>query len=118
MLIKENAIRRLKYTKGKNRYNNYIFKCVGCGKEIEVQPAALKKHSGKCMICVQLKEPYRYIYNELKSHKKEEKQLTKSYDDFLLFQGEPLSRKLNQVFVMKPNKLRIKCLKKWCFKSL
>lgn len=83
MLLKENAIRRVKYSKGKNRYNNYIFECIGCGKEIEVQPAGLKKHSGKCMRCVQLKEPYRYIYNELKSHKKENKEVIISFEDFL-----------------------------------
>ena len=46
--------------------------------------------------------------NKLQAQRKEAakfKTQLKSYDDFLLFQGEPLSRKLNQVFVMKPNKL-------------
>lgn len=83
MLLKENAIKKEKIVKGKNRYYNYIFECLGCQKEISVQSSSLKRHSGKCMRCTQLKEPYRYIYNELKLHKKENVTVDITFEEFL-----------------------------------
>jgi len=83
MLLKENAKRKEKIVKGKNRYYNYIFECVGCNKELSIQSSSLKNHSGKCTRCSQLKEPYKYIYNELKSHKKNGKKVILTFDEFL-----------------------------------
>jgi 5-methylcytosine-specific restriction endonuclease McrA len=83
MLNKEDSIRKEKIVKGKNRYYNYVFECTNCGKELNIQSSSLKTHSGKCMRCTQLKEPYRYIYNELKSHKKKDKDLNLSFEEFL-----------------------------------
>jgi|APGre2960657373_1045057.scaffolds.fasta_scaffold51871_3 hypothetical protein len=83
MLLKENAKRKEKNVIGKNRYYNYIFECVGCQKELSIQSSSLKNHSGKCMRCAQLKEPYRYIYNELKLHKKNGKKVVLTFDEFL-----------------------------------
>lgn len=83
MLNKENAIRKEKIVKGKNRYYLYVFECTGCQKELNIQSSSLKTHSGKCMRCTQLKEPYKYIYNELKLHKKNDKEVTISFDEFL-----------------------------------
>ena len=83
MLLKENAIRKEKFVKGKNRYYTYIFKCMGCDKELSVQASSLKTHSGKCMRCTQLKEPYKYIYNELKTHKKINLDVELTFEEFL-----------------------------------
>jgi transcription initiation factor IIE alpha subunit len=83
MLLKENAIRKEKLVNGKNRYYNYIFECSGCGKELVVQTSSLKRHSGKCMRCTQLKEPYKYIYNELKLHKRRETAVELTFEEFL-----------------------------------
>jgi len=83
MLVKENAIRKEKEVKGKNRYYNYIFECVGCKKELRVQSSSLKTHSGKCIRCTQLKEPYAYIYNELKSHKRKGTSVELTFEEFL-----------------------------------
>lgn len=83
MLLKENSIRKEKLIKGKNRYYLYIFECDGCGKELKIQGSSLKNHSGKCMRCTQLKEPYMYIYNELKSHKKENIEFNLTFEEFL-----------------------------------
>lgn len=83
MLLKENAKRKEKIIKGKNRYYNYVFECVSCGKELNIQSSSLKNHSGKCMRCTQLKEPYRYIYNELKLHKKKDTDVSLTFEDFL-----------------------------------
>jgi len=83
MLNKEDSIRKEKIIKGKNRYYIYVFECVICGKELNIQSSSLKTHSGKCMRCTQLKEPYMYIYNELKSHKKNDKDLNLSFKEFL-----------------------------------
>jgi len=82
MLLKELAIRKEKLVKGKNRYYLYIFKC-GCGKELLVQSSALKTHSGKCIRCAQLKEPYKYIYNELKLHKRNDTKVELTFEEFL-----------------------------------
>jgi hypothetical protein len=73
MLLKENSIRKEKIVKGKNRYYNFIFECVGCGTELNVQSSSLKTHSGKCRRCSQIGEPYRHIYTELKNKKRENK---------------------------------------------
>lgn len=83
MLLKENAIRRERIYKDKNRYYNFIFLCSGCGKELSVQSSSLKTHSGKCMRCTQLKEPYKYIYNELKLHKKKITPVELTFEEFL-----------------------------------
>jgi len=83
MLEKENAIRKEKLSKGKNRYYLYVFECNGCGKELNVQSSSLKTHSGKCIRCTQLKEPYMYIYNELRGHKKQDKEVSITFEDFL-----------------------------------
>lgn len=83
MLLKENAIRKQKITKGKNRYYIYIFECSGCKKELNIQSSSLKRHSGKCVRCTQLKEPYRYIFNELKLHKKLGTSVQIEFQDFL-----------------------------------
>ena len=83
MLLKENAIRKENFVKGKNRYYNYIFECSGCGKELNVQSSSLKTHSGKCMRCTQLKEPYKYIYNELKLHKRRSTVVELTFEEFL-----------------------------------
>ena len=83
MLLKENAVRREKFVKGKNRYYNYIFECCGCGKELSIQSSSLKTHSGKCMRCTQLKEPYKYIYNELKVHKRKGTSVELTFEEFL-----------------------------------
>jgi hypothetical protein len=82
MLNKEDAIRTEKKVKEKNRYYIYVFECTGCGKELNVQSSSLKTHSGKCMRCTQLKEPYKYIYNELKFHKKKGKEVTITFEEF------------------------------------
>ena len=83
MLLKENALKKEKIVKGKNRYYHYIFNCTECGKELTIQSSSLKKHSGKCMRCSQLKEPYKYIYNELKSHKKRGVDVKLTFEEFL-----------------------------------
>jgi len=83
MLLKENAIRKEKLVNGKNRYYNYIFECSGCNKELVVQASSLKRHSGKCMRCTQLKEPYKYIYNELKSHRRNNTSFKLTFEEFL-----------------------------------
>jgi len=83
MLLKENAIREEKIVKGKNRYYNFIFECSRCGKELNVQRSSMKRHSGKCMRCTQLKEPYAYIYNELKLHKRRGTTVEFTFDEFL-----------------------------------
>ena len=84
MLLKENSIRKEKIVKGNNRYYNFIFKCVGCGLEINVQSSSLKTHSGKCRRCSQIGTPYAHIYNELKNkrgHKDKIFELT--FEEFL-----------------------------------
>jgi len=83
MLNKENAIRKEKKIKGKNRYYIYIFECSMCKKELNIQSSSLTTHSGKCMRCTQLKEPYKYIYNELKQHKKVDKDVIITFEEFL-----------------------------------
>lgn len=83
MLLKENAIRRERIYKGKNRYYNFIFECSGCGKELNVQSSSLKTHSGKCRRCSQIGEPYRYIYNELKLHKKFNAIVELTFEEFM-----------------------------------
>jgi 5-methylcytosine-specific restriction endonuclease McrA len=83
MLLKETALRKEKIIKGNNRYYNYIFECSGCGKELSVQSSSLKTHSGKCMRCTQLKEPYKYIYNELKLHKRDDIIVELTFEEFL-----------------------------------
>lgn len=89
MLNKELAIRKEKIIKGKNRYYYFIFECLGCKKEIKIQSSAIKTHSGKCMRCSQLKEPYRYIYNELKSHKKNDTEVNLTFEEFLMIIQNP-----------------------------
>lgn len=83
MLNKENAIRKEKYVNGKNRYYLYVYECVGCKKELKIQGSGIKRHSGKCMRCTQLKEPYKYIYNELRLHKNQKVDFKLSFEEFL-----------------------------------
>lgn len=90
MLKKEDAIRREKKVNGKNRYYLYIFECLGCGMELNVQSSSLKMHTGKCRRCTQLKEPYKYIYNELKTHKRSDKEVTMSFEEFLEIISNPI----------------------------
>lgn len=83
MLLKENAIRKEKEIKGKNRYYLYIFNCERCGIEMRLQGQTIKKHSGKCMRCTQLKKPYEYIYNELQQHRKKQTLFDLTFEEFL-----------------------------------
>lgn len=84
MLIREDAIREEHEVKNGNRYYYCIFECVVCEKEIKVQRQGLKKHSGKCSRCTQLKTmPYESIYNELKTHKKYGVTVEITFEEFL-----------------------------------
>lgn len=80
MLYKENAIRvdRNKQTKTVT----YVFLCSDCGKEIRAQTSAFKRHSGKCMRCGHLGEPYLFIYNELKNHRNKKVPFTLTFEEF------------------------------------
>jgi hypothetical protein len=82
MLLKEQAIRKEKVTTTKTSYYVYIFKCSECNKEIRAQASHLKTHSGKCLRCTQLKEPYRFIYNELKNHRNKNVEFKISFEEF------------------------------------
>lgn len=82
MLEKENAIRIEKEVKNNNRYYYYIFNCIDCGKELKIMGGSLKTHSGKCRRCTQLKTPYLYIYNELKTHRKNNIDFTLTFEEF------------------------------------
>lgn len=83
MVLKENCIKKEKLLKGKNRYYLYVFNCIKCNKEIKIQGGSLKTHSGKCGRCSQLKEPYKFIYNELRVHKKNNITVDLTFDEFL-----------------------------------
>lgn len=83
MLLKEKAIRKEKIYKGKNKYYNFIFECSECGKELNVQSSSLKTHSGKCRRCSQIGVPYKFIYNELKLHKKFSAIVEITFEEFL-----------------------------------
>jgi len=82
MLLKENAIRK-ELVKSKNsEYYVYFFECSECKKEIKSQSTQFKRHSGKCQRCSQLKEPYRFIYNELKNHRNKTVEFTLTFEEF------------------------------------
>lgn len=84
MLLKENAKRiEKRYYKNNKSQLIYIFECSQCKKELNVQISSFKTHSGKCTRCTQLKTPYKYIYNELKSHRKNNISFDLSFEEFL-----------------------------------
>lgn len=82
MLDKNKAIRKEKVKSAKSEYYVYYFNCLKCNKEIKAQVSQLKKHSGKCQRCCQLKEPYRFIYNELKNHRNKKVEFNLTFEEF------------------------------------
>ena len=52
-------------TKGGTYYYKYFYKCIECAAEISSQHSYLKKHSGKCISCVQKGKPYITAYNQM-----------------------------------------------------
>lgn len=82
MLNKENANRKEKITSANSNYYVYYFNCSICNKEIKAQSSQLKRHSGKCQRCSQLKEPYRFIYNELKNHRNRKVEFNLTFEEF------------------------------------
>jgi hypothetical protein len=104
MLLKENAI-RIERTKQKSKstYATYIFICSECPNEIKAQSSALKKHSGKCRRCVQLGEPYKAIYNELKCHGTRGIEFNLSFEEFLELINNPICHYCNSNIIYNPH---------------
>lgn len=73
----------IKKSKSGSTYKTFTFEC-NCGNDIKAQYSQLKTHSGKCRKCTQKIRPYEHIFNELsKSCKKNNKNITLTYDDFI-----------------------------------
>ncbi len=83
MLLKENSHRKEKVISKNSQYYVYYFYCSLCSKEIKSQSTQFKRHSGKCQRCSQLKEPYKFIYNELKNHRNKQVEFNLSFEEFL-----------------------------------
>ena len=82
MLDKNKAIRKDKVKSANSEYYVYYFNCLTCNKEIKSQSSQLKKHSGKCQRCCQLKEPYKFIYTELKNHRNRKVEFNLTFEEF------------------------------------
>ena len=82
MLDIKKSIRKELVKSANSKYYVYYFKCSNCNKEIKAQTSQLKIHSGKCQRCAQLKEPYYFIYTELKNHRNKKVEFTLSFDEF------------------------------------
>lgn len=71
-------------------YKTYYFNCTDCEKEISSQLSQLRAHSGKCIRCVQLGQPYMFIYNELKNHRNRSVEFNLTYQDLLAIIEKPV----------------------------
>lgn len=93
-LLAENALRGGRPGKRKE-WKTLVFKCVSCGKDIEVlnHPSHLKRATGKCRRCASLeaatpqrKRPFENLYNSFRrAAAYEHKSVEFSFEDFLAF---------------------------------
>jgi hypothetical protein len=90
MLLKENSrLVEVKKSKSGSKYKVFHFDCTECKKGIKAQISHLKTHSGKCTSCAQKKEPYLFIYNELKNHRNRNVDFDLSFNELLEFINKP-----------------------------
>jgi hypothetical protein len=66
-------------------YKTYVFECIECNADINLQSGSFKTHSGKCKKCAQKGRPFEHILNELKHtcKTKTRKFIDLSYDEFM-----------------------------------